>query len=553
MRALFRITFGLLALCALSAFTVGEAHGHERPLDPDPLTLSIDWYEGVTGHSDDGVCSAAANAQARAQNGLASSARAAAMVAVGAGCAYALYEATGDAGGAVTAAFTLVGLALPAPREKEPADQGADPAPVSIEQVAETVEKIAARQKEAADRYAELEREVEAGTRSRDELKAEMDKRLSELVGSIEGVQRAVAEAAQDADRPAIVGANGRPLSAQDTKERDAFHRYARNGPESRQFTGDDYETLTTGMAAARELSTDDLTTGGVFVPANTTNRIIERVYELSPIRQNATVESITQGDRLPIPKESDKDYDSGWVGERQDREQTETEAFGLVDIPVHEQYAEPRMTNKMLEDSGIDIEGRLVRGIGRRFALTEGISFVTGDGVNKPLGLLSAKTLAALDALNALFKSGHATNAPDWKVLAKVMTALPTSYQAMARWFWHRTTTYVALTYLDGENRPLWNFQALKEGGHAEFLGHPVVHVDAMPAFDLATEQYTTGDVPILFGDMEEAYTVVDRRGMVVLRDNLTKKGFTKFYTTRRVGGQTVQPNALRGIRAGA
>src|SRR5690606_32372218 len=109
-----------------------------------------------------------------------------------------------------------------------------------------------------------------------------------------------------------------------------------------------------------------------------------------------------------------------------------------------------------------------------------------TGDGVKKPLGILSAKTIAELDKLNALFKSGHATNAPDWKVLAKVMTALPTSYQAMAKWYWHRTTTFVALTYLDGENRPLWNFQALKEGGHAQFLGHDIVHVDAMPAYDL-------------------------------------------------------------------
>jgi HK97 family phage major capsid protein len=41
-----------------------------------------------------------------------------------------------------------------------------------------------------------------------------------------------------------------------------------------------------------------------------------------------------------------------------------------------------------------------------------------------------------------------------------------------------------------------------------------------------------------VAFGDFREAYTIVDRLGITLLRDQYTAKPFVKFYTRRRVGG---------------
>ena len=519
---------------ALVALVGGTATAHAETFGVTKhrtfLEVPVEHYVGYTDHADDGRGIPAASG---------------ALSAVQA-------RASGTAGRVVLGAAALGAVLLvqhAAGLDPDGAMLLADT--VTLASIGETVDKIQADQQAAIERQKEVNAETEKGLRGEAEAREEMSKRFDDLMETVEGVTKALNEVAQDADRP---GTGGTRLSAQDKKERQAFNRYARNGEASRAFTPEDHETLTNALAEAREMSTDSLRDGGVFVPSQMSDRIVERTYEYSPVRQDATVETITTGDRLDIPVEDlADDYTSGWVGEREERGETDTEAFGLVSIDVHEQFAQPSLTNKMLEDAGIDIEARLTRGISRRFGLGEGIGFVTGNGVKKPHGYLAERAIKQFLKIQAIFNSGEAVKLSDWKVLAKVMTALPTEYQAMAKWYWNRSVSYIAWTMVDGEERPLLNFDLVAEGGPMQFLGKPVVHVDAMPAYDLTTETFTTGDVPVMFADMGELYTIVDRRGIVTLRDNLTRKGRTKFYTPRRVGGAPVQYDAARLIRIGA
>ena len=529
MRALSALLMTMLALVAGTATAHAETFGVER--HRVYLEVPVDHYVGYTGHADDGAGVSASSGALGALQAKASTT--AGRVVTGA---------------AMFGALVVVQHAL-----------GADPdgsvllaETVTLATISESVDKIKATQEETIQVQNERMEEVEKGLRSHSEAKEEMDKRVSDLLETVEGVTAAVNKLAQDGDRP---GAGADQPSERDKAEAAAFNRYARNGQNSRLFTVEDHEALTTGFAEARELSTDDISQGGVFVPKTMSDRIIERTYELSPIRQNATVETISTGDRLDIPREDlEDDYTSGWVGEREDRPETDAESFDLVEIPVHEQYAMPSVTNRMLDDASINVQGRLERGISRRFGLKEGVAFVTGDGNKKPLGYLSAKSIAEFERLTmGVVKSGNATKLDDWRTLAKAMTALPSAYQEVAKWYWNRSVSFIAITYVDGEGRPLLNFDLIREGGSMQFLGHDVVHVDAMPAYDLEAEVFATGDCPVLFADMEELYTIVDKAGMTTIRDNLTRKGRTKFYTTRRVGGRPVNHDAGRLIRIGA
>ena len=79
-----------------------------------------------------------------------------------------------------------------------------------------------------------------------------------------------------------------------------------------------------------------------------------------------------------------------------------------------------------------------------------------------------------------------------------------------------------------------------LVSGQPATILGFPVSELAAMP--DIAADA-----IPVVFGDFQRGYLVVDRTGIRILRDPYTNKPFVQFYTTKRVGGGVTDPTALR------
>ena len=52
---------------------------------------------------------------------------------------------------------------------------------------------------------------------------------------------------------------------------------------------------------------------------------------------------------------------------------------------------------------------------------------------------------------------------------------------------------------------------------------------------------------------DMRETYTIVDRVGIRVLRDPYSSKPYVEFYTTKRVGGDVLNFDAMKFIKFGS
>lgn len=61
--------------------------------------------------------------------------------------------------------------------------------------------------------------------------------------------------------------------------------------------------------------------------------------------------------------------------------------------------------------------------------------------------------------------------------------------------------------------------------------LGAPVVIDDNMPVIE-------ANSYSIAYANFKRAYRIVDRKGITLIRDNLTTKGTTKFNFRKRVGG---------------
>lgn len=280
---------------------------------------------------------------------------------------------------------------------------------------------------------------------------------------------------------------------------------------------------------------------GGYLVDPDTSGQIVKQVFETSPMRSVASIQQIGT-DALEGVNDLNRSS-SGWVGEMGTRAETATPEIGMWRIPVHEIYAEPKATQKMLDDAYIDIEMWLAEKIAEDFSLKENEAFVTGNGVAKPRGFLTysdGTTLpGTIERINSGANGAFKTDGTGGDCLIDLTASLKQAYRANARFFMSRTTVAAVRKIKDADGRYMW-MPGLGPTQPATLLGYSIVEFEDMP-------DITTGSLSIAFADMRKAYQIVDRAGIRVLRDPYTAKPFVKFYSTKRVGGDVINFEAIK------
>lgn len=302
----------------------------------------------------------------------------------------------------------------------------------------------------------------------------------------------------------------------------------------------------------AKAMSVDSNQDGGFLVMPDTSGRIVQQVYETSPMRQLASVQTIST-DALEGIYDLDE-ASVGWVGERDTRSETNTPKVNMWRIPVHEIYAEPRATQKLLDDAGVDVEAWLAGKVSDKFARAEAAAFVTGDGDKKPRGFLTYATSANVPGATTwnfiqFTNTGQASDFASTDPADVFITChglLKAPYLANARWAMNRTTLAHARKLKTANDEAYLLQMDFRAGLNETILGYPVERFEDMPSYN------SSGALAIAFGDFRAAYQIVDRIGIRVLRDPFTAKPWVKFYTTKRVGGDVVNFEALKVIRFG-
>lgn len=284
-------------------------------------------------------------------------------------------------------------------------------------------------------------------------------------------------------------------------------------------------------------MSTGSDPDGGYLVPKTVSSRIIERVYESSNLRGLATVETIG-GKELEIPRDEGEFGYGGWVGETTAPSETTTSQLGASKIFAHEMFAEPRVTQNMLEDAGLDIEKWVANKVGDKLGRIEATAFFTGTGVNQPRGLLTYGNGTTNGTIEQIVSGGATSITSD--AIYNLVFALKDYYTKNANFLMKRTTVRDVLKLKDGQNNYLWQMGDVRGGQPSTLLTYPVVRAEDMPTI-------AASSLSIAFGDFKQAYTIVDRLGITLLRDNLTAKPYVKFYTRRRVGGDVVNFEAVK------
>ena len=303
-------------------------------------------------------------------------------------------------------------------------------------------------------------------------------------------------------------------------------------------------------LEVSAALTTDSDPDGGYLVPEEMSNEIDRVVGTVSAMRGLATV--------MPIGVDVYKKLvsmggsGSGWVGEKEGRPETDTPTLRELIFNTQELYANPAATQRALDDARLDIAQWLANEVSVEFAEQEGLAFITGDGVNKPRGVMSYDTVA--NDSYTWGKIGHIVSgkadgflAPTTSVspadcLIDLYYALKQQYRNGATWLMSDATMGKVRKFKDPDGNFIW----APPSGTAEvptILNKPVSTDDNMPAV-------AAGKLPISFGNFKRGYLIIDRFGIRVLRDPFTNKPYVHFYTTKRVGGGVQNFEAIKHLK---
>lgn len=281
---------------------------------------------------------------------------------------------------------------------------------------------------------------------------------------------------------------------------------------------------------------------GGYWIRPERSQEMVRRIFETSPIRSVASVGS-TVSDVVEMVIDDNEAASGGFVAELDDRPETGTPDIGLLSIPVHEQFAQPVSTQKMIDDAGFDIERWLQVKIADRLSRDENTAFVTGSGSKSPKGFLTFPAWAQADTYerNAIEQiNSQSATTFTYNGLIDLWTSLKEFYQANAVFLTKRRSFADLAKLVDGENRPLLNFNLLKDGTDLTMLGRRIIFADDMPSV-------TGGALALAYGDFGTGYQIIDRIGFRVIRDEITTKGKVKHYTTKRTAGTVKNFEAIK------
>ncbi len=304
-----------------------------------------------------------------------------------------------------------------------------------------------------------------------------------------------------------------------------AFRNYLRKGMDG------GLEALQT-----KALSVGSDSDGGYLVTSAMSAKIIQAVFETSPMRQLASIETVST-DALDLIDDHASAV-AGWTAETGVITETSTPSLAKRNIPTHELYAQPKATQKLVDDAAIDVEAWLSGKISDIFARTQNTAFIGGSGVGQPRGILTYAAGTSWGQVQQV-NSGTAGQVTS-DALINLFYALKDAYARRASFLMNRTTVQqVRLLKQATTNQYMWQ-PGLAAGAPDTLLGVPVFMASDMPVA-------ASGSLSVAVGDFQSAYQIVGRRGIRILRDPFTEKPFVKFYATARVGGDVVNTDAIK------
>ena len=280
-------------------------------------------------------------------------------------------------------------------------------------------------------------------------------------------------------------------------------------------------------------LRSDSDVDGGYLTNSEFDTEIIRKITEISAVRQQARVRTVGRK-TLEMPKR-DSIPTAAYEGEAVAADDS-TSSYGTETVTTFRLTTSVPFTMDMLLASGFDIESEISQDVSESFAQTEGLNFVSGDGAKKPEGFLVHPDV--ISGARETSVSGGITA----KDLILLTGDLKVGYNPM--YAFNRRTLATLRTQVGGDGQFIWQ-SGLAAGAPNTLNGLPYLVMEDMP-------DIVSGNLAVMFADFRRGYTIIDRTGMTVIRDNLTraKENIIELTFHRYNTGQVVLSEAFKALK---
>jgi HK97 family phage major capsid protein len=305
------------------------------------------------------------------------------------------------------------------------------------------------------------------------------------------------ADSAPRAEQPALTMDTVRATTA--PAYRAAFTKMLQHG-HAALFTPDEVRALSAVTSAEG---------GATVVPEEFAKGLIKLIDDSVYIRQLATVTTLTTATSLGAPALDADPADADWTTELATGGEDSTMAFGkrlLTPNPVAKRI---KVSDKLLRSSAINVESLVMERLAYKFAITQEKAFMTGTGVNQPLGVFTASAQGISTSRDV--STGNTTAAIGMDGLVNAKYALKEGYQKRATWIFHRDAVKEIRKLKDENDQYIW-VAGLQAGQPDMILDSP------FRMSEYAPNTFTTGLYVGIIGDFSN-YWIVDALDMSIKR----------------------------------
>ncbi|HFU1359491.1 TPA: phage major capsid protein [Citrobacter farmeri] len=277
--------------------------------------------------------------------------------------------------------------------------------------------------------------------------KSELDA-LDEQIGRLEELRRLDQAHVEDhEDEQRRQQRNNTPEEQSAERRAAAFDKFLRHG-----FS----ELSAEERQAVKELRAQGTTPdakGGYTVPTQMLNKIVDSMKAYGGIASVAQILNTSNGQDITWSTSDGTAEEGELLGENTEASEEDV-SFGTATLGAKKLSSKIiRVSNELLQDSGVDIEAYLAARIGQRIGRGEAKYLVQGTGAGTPVqpkGLVASVTGTVNTAAATIFT---------WQEMNKLKHAIDPAYRGgpKYRWAFNDSTLQVIEEMVDGQNRPLW------------------------------------------------------------------------------------------------
>ncbi len=297
----------------------------------------------------------------------------------------------------------------------------------------------------------------------------------------------------------------------------------------------------------ARGLSINTGTGGNAVIPFR--NSSLENLLrENSPIRDLVDVIPIDGNDSFEEVISSGMPG-STWIGETDARTEGSNAVLNKVTTALKEIYSLQTLTQRLLDQSYVDLSSWLMQRMTVSIAELESDGFVNGTGIdNEPAGLLSY-TMATTDDSTRAFgtlqytASGNATALDDADKLIELFYALKAGHRSRSTWLMNSNTARTVMQLKDGIGNYLWSHGDVASDRPATLLSRPVVILEDLP--DIGADTF-----PVWVGDWRSAIRFINSGIADVTPDPYSNRPNVDFYSYFYVGYSVRDTEAVKALK---